>query len=162
MSKARKKSVTSGTRALCAQHSEEREHVCDVTINSRSLSLHDTTINSDAIFYSATPIYPPVNVATKIGAFLQNEEGYRDGNYEKRGHPYILVELLQDNEALEATLEGWGVLPLASLVFHNVPSLYPSSFWRNDFLHSIITRLYPVPLLALASYVPTFSPLLQP
>ena len=77
-------------------------------------------------------------------------------------HPYILVELLQDNEALEATLEGWGVLPLASLVFHNVPSLYPSSFWRNDFLHSIITRLYPVPLLALASYVPTFSPLLQP
>ena len=26
--------------------------------------------------------------------------------------------------------------PHVSLVFHNVPSLYPSSFWRNDFIYS--------------------------
>ena len=31
---------------------------------------------------------------------------------------------------------GYGTL--VSLVFHNLPSLYPSSFCRNDFLYFII------------------------
>ena len=56
-------------------------------------------------------------------------------NYEKpreaRGcipHLFIFVELLQDSEAWEANIGG--MQPLVSLVF---PSLYPFSFWRNDF-----------------------------
>ena len=28
-------------------------------------------------------------------------------------------------------IQGWDMQPFVSLVFHNLPSLYPSSLWRN-------------------------------
>ena len=30
---------------------------------------------------------------------------------------------------------GWGMQLLVSFIFHDLPSLHPSSFQRNDFLH---------------------------
>ena len=43
-------------------------------------------------------------------------------------HTPSLLYFVENSEAWEANIQGWGMQPLVSLVFHNLPS---SSFWRN-------------------------------
>ena len=63
---------------------------------------------------------------------------YRTVRHEKRYQEYIELCLsplasLSCNSCTK--IKGWGMQPLVPLVFHNLPSLYPPSFRRNDFLY---------------------------
>ena len=39
-------------------------------------------------------------------------------------------------------IQGWNMQPLVPLVFHNLPSLYPPSFRRNDFYTSYFSLAF--------------------
>ena len=57
---------------------------------------------------------------------------YRTVRHEKRGIATPDIAFLMPH--CPVTVVQWGMQPLVPLVFHNLPSLYPPSFRRNDFI----------------------------